>query len=593
MTNKIKHSTTVTIDSPITLTLDDERRLTGKSLLWDKPGAILDAFVSGVDKQKVVDQWLVYVDHLLQQLNWAQESSCYRIFEDGISLAISAPLDALYACCEVNEAAWNFTNTFLLTGSQSEDHAEKMSQTVAHLKQVIADEANPALMSLIQLARQNSTPYLVDDDEFSLGYGRNCQRWPINSLPDPATLTWQHYQTIPIALVTGTNGKSTTVRIMSEIIKQSGKCCGVTSTDFIRVGEDIIDYGDYSGPGGARMLLRHPKTETAILEVARGGILRRGLPIDHADAALITNIAEDHLGQYGINTVEGLAQTKAVVAKALSKGTLVLNADDDYLVALSPSLNVNKCWFALQEDNVVLQQHKADGGAICFIRDQAIFYAEKDRDHHHRETKIIAVNDIPMTLKGAAQHNIQNALGATALAKSLGLNNSAIRCALRNFSSNVDDNPGRGNQFEVNGANVIMDFAHNVHSMNAMASTTAQMPAKRKFLMLSHAGDRSDQDIINMTKSALTMKPDVLIAAEIVDYLRGRAPGEVSHLIAKTAIESGLSAENIYFAADPYQGTLQIINQLSSQDLALLMVLSGRDKVIDLLKNKTTIEAKS
>ncbi|MFT5850100.1 MAG: cyanophycin synthetase [Colwellia sp.] len=571
----------------ITLTLDDQRRLTGKSLLWNKPGAIIDAFVSGIDKQTVVDQWLIYVNQLLAAVDWQDESTCYRIFEDGISLAISAPMDALYASCDVNEAAWDFACSKILTGSISDTHQQEMDKTVTRLKQMIAEEANPALLNLIDLAINNHVDYLVDDDEFSLGYGKSCQRWPVTSLPDPTQLNWQHYQSIPIALVTGTNGKSTTVRIMSEIIKQSNKCCGVTSTDFIRVGEKIIDYGDYSGPGGARMLLRHPETETAILEVARGGILRRGLPIDHVDAALITNIAEDHLGQYGINTVAGLAQTKAVVAKALTSGVLVLNADDPYLTALAPTLTVNKCWFSLNENNPVLQQHKAIGGAICFIRDGAIFYCTQNTSTGERlESMIVAVNDIPMTLNGAARHNVQNALGATALAKSLHIDSAVIGLALQNFSSNVDDNPGRGNQFKLNGASVIMDFAHNVHGMNAMALTMANIPASRKFLMLSHAGDRSNDDIIKMTKSALKMKPDILVAAETVEYLRGRELGEISNLIAKVAIESGMSADNIYFSEGPYQGAQQIVNQLSANDLALLIVLSERNKVIELLTKK-------
>lgn len=576
------------MNNTITLTLDDQRRLTGKSLLWDKSGAIIDAFVSGIDKQTVVEQWLIYVNQLLVAVDWQEQSTCYRIFEDGISLAISAPIDALYASCDINEAAWDLACRKILTGCVSDTHQQEMNETVNRLKQMIAEEANPTLLNLIDLAIKNHVNYLVDDDEFSLGYGKSCQRWPVTSLPDPAQLNWQHYQSIPIAMVTGTNGKSTTVRIMSEIIKQSGKCCGVTSTDFIRVGEKIIDYGDYSGPGGARMLLRHPETETAILEVARGGILRRGLPIDHVDAALITNIAEDHLGQYGINTVAGLAQTKAVVAKALTSGVLVLNADDPYLTALAPTLSVNKCWFSLNENNPVLQQHKAIGGAICFIRDDAIFYCTENTSTNDRlESMIVAVNDIPMTLNGAAQHNVQNALGATALAKSLGVASSVIGLALQKFSSNVNDNPGRGNQFILNGASVIMDFAHNVHGMNAMALTMANIPAKRKFLMLSHAGDRSDDDIIKMTKSALKMKPDVLIAAETVEYLRGRELGEISNLIAKIAIESGMSADNIYFSEGPYQGAQQIVNQLSANDLALLIVLSERNKVIELLTKKT------
>lgn len=571
----------------LTLSLDDNRRLTGKNLLSDQPGAIIDAFVSGIDKLVVVNVWSKYAKQLLNAVDWVDEQTFSRIFEDGISIAISAPEDALYAACDLNEIAWQLTCDEL---NQTQS-TESISAAVSRLKQTITEEVNPKLLELINLSKSKNIVYLVDDDEFSLGYGTTAQCWPITALPDASTINWQQYKPIPLAYVTGTNGKSTSVRIMSQIIKQAGKCCGVTSTDFIRVGDNIIDHGDYSGPGGARMLLRHPETETAILEVARGGLLRRGLPIDNVDAALITNIAEDHLGQYGINTVAALAQAKAIVAKGLlnkghsnvqREGTLVLNADDECLVALAPQLPVNKCWFSLHESNTTLQQHKQKGGAVCFVREQQLVYS-----NGCEESIIIAVKDIPMTLNGAALHNIQNALGAIALAKCLDIDNQSIKIALSNFASNLEDNPGRGNRFSVKNADVIMDFAHNVHSMSAMAVTTANMKAKRKFLMLSHAGDRSDNEIINMTKTALTMQPDFIVAAELEHYLRGRALGEVPQLIVNTALASGMKKNNIYIADSPYKGAKHILEQLQENDLALLMVLSERTEIIELLQDNS------
>lgn len=582
----------------ITLNLDDNRRLTGRNLLSDQPGAIIDAFVSGIDKSTVVTVWTTYVKQLLKAVNWSDEKTFFRIFEDGVSLAISAPLDALYAACDLNELAWQLACDELTQTSNE----ESSSAAINRLKKAIAEEVNPTLLELINQSTSKNIVYLVDDDEFSLGYGTTAQSWPISALPDVSSLNWSQYKSIPLAYVTGTNGKSTSVRIMSQIIKQAGKCCGVTSTDFIRVGDNIIDHGDYSGPGGARMLLRHPDTETAILEVARGGILRRGLPIDNVDAALITNIAEDHLGQYGINTVSALAQAKAVVAKGLlpngenkgqennrqssdqSKGRLVLNADDEHLVALAPELPVTKSWFSLHEDNATLQQHKQKGGAVCFVREQQLVYS-----YDNEESVIIAVNDIPMTLNGAALHNIQNALGAIALAKCLNIENKAIKIALSNFASNVEDNPGRGNHFSVKNAEVIMDFAHNVHSMEAMAVTTANMNAQRKFLMLSHAGDRTNNEIINMTKTALKMKPDFIVAAELVPYLRGRALGEIPQLIVDTALAYGMKRDNIYIADSPYEGAKHIVEQLHEKDLALLMVLSDREEIIELLLDKAFV----
>ncbi|MDH3359514.1 MAG: Mur ligase family protein [Desulfobulbaceae bacterium] len=559
----------------IKLKLDDSRRLTGKSLLMDKPGAIIDAFVDGISKEQVVAQWQSFAERLLNELGWEGEKTVSRIFEDGITVAISAPMDSLYAACELNETAWKFACAEL-TGTPPE---EDFGAAVIRIRKEIDAEVNPALLNLINQAEQKKIPWLSDDDNFSLGHGVGAQVWPISALPEPAQLDWQQFKSVPIAMVTGTNGKSTSVRILSQMFKQAGKCCGVTSTDFIRVGENILDYGDYSGPGGARILLRHPDTEIAILEVARGGILRRGLPVDRVDAALITNIAADHLGQYGINTVTALARAKAVVAKALSSGNLVLNADDAHLVTLAPELPASKCWFSLNKDNPIVAAHRAKGGAVCFLRDGQLVYADGQE-----ETELIAVNDIPMTLNGAARHNIHNALGAIGVAKSLGLDNKAIAEALRQFSSSVDDNPGRGNQFEMNGAKIIMDFAHNVHGMDAIAGTVANMPARRKFLMLSMAGDRSDQDIKESTQSALAMGADILVAADLEVYLRGRQPGEVPKLISDAAQAFGMPKENIIIAGSPYAGAKLIVEQLQADDLALLLALSDRDEIIKLLK---------
>lgn len=576
-------------DAAITLTLDDGRRLTGKNLLWDHPGAIIDAFVDGIDKQQVVDIWQVHVRRLMDNLGWQAEATCYRRFEDGISVAISAPLDALYAACEINKAAWEMTCAEIIGTARQESPV----QTLDRLRQAIDEEANPALLRLIEFAKAHNAPWLWDDDDFSLGYGASVQVWPVRALPDPDSIDWQCFKAVPLALVTGTNGKSTSVRILSQMVQQSGKRCGVTSTDFIRVGDHIIDRGDYSGPGGARMLLRHPDTETAILEVARGGILRRGLPVDRVDAALITNIAEDHLGQYGINTIETLARAKAVVAKALDGGTLVLNADDPQLVQLAPELNVTKCWFSLNADNPVLRAHRGQGGAVCFLREYPHGEAQLVYIDASVESEIIAVNDIPMTMKGAARHNIENALGAIGLAKSLGLDDSSIASALRQFSSSIDDNPGRGNRFEVDGATVIMDFAHNAHSMNAMATTLANMPAQRKLLMLSMAGDRSDREIAESTRAALAIQPDLLVAADLEAYLRGREPGEVPRLIADAAVAMGMSAQNILFSDSPYAGAKLIVEQLQRGDLALLLALSDREEIIDLLGKSSAQDSDS
>ena len=183
---------------------------------------------------------------------------------------------------------------------------------------------------------------LCDDDEMSIGHGAGSSTWPVADLPDPSAIDWAAHHNVPIAMITGTNGKTTTTRLCAAIARAAGKISGLTSTDFVGVGDDILDRGDYSGPGGARLLLRDKRLDVGFLEVARGGILRRGLPTRQAQVAVVTNVAADHLGQYGVNTVEELARAKFAVHRSLARdGVLVLNADDSYVVAEAAQTTAN------------------------------------------------------------------------------------------------------------------------------------------------------------------------------------------------------------------------------------------------------------
>ncbi|MFB1034958.1 MAG: Mur ligase family protein, partial [Sinobacterium sp.] len=352
------------------LELDEARRLTGLNLLWDYPGAILDVFIEGIDKSKVVSVWQMWTGKLLTDFGW-QQHTAFRLHSDGANLALSAPMDALYCACDLAELAW-----YCAVAELKNQTPPNWQQRLNELHHELAKERNPALLTFMHEAQKHGVSCITDDDEVSLGMGKSSHTWPVRELPELKDIQWQHYQDIPKAFITGTNGKSTSVRLASHIAKNAGYVAGVTSTDFIRVGDNIIDTGDYSGPGGARMLLRDPRTELAFLEVARGGILRRGLPIDSVDVALITNVASDHLGQYGINTVQELAETKFVVAKGLNaQGTLVLNADNSLVIEQGLKLDNKMCWFSTDESNTLIQSQLKTGGAVVFIRNKHIIYA--------------------------------------------------------------------------------------------------------------------------------------------------------------------------------------------------------------------------
>lgn len=564
----------------------DTRRLTGPGLLWDKPGAIIEIKSLGLPTSDVERCWARQARRVLDAVGWQRETLCCRPHEDGFNLAISAPVDQLYSAIFVVQFAWHCTACEVLGTAPA-----PFETWVSELLWVMKREANPRLIALQGAAAVHNIDFISDDDDVSLGHGCGSKTWSVDDLPDPKDIDWSLLHDIPVAMITGTNGKTTCVRLASALVKAQGKVAGVTSTDFVRVGDDILDYGDYSGPGGARMLLRDKRLEIALLEVARGGILRRGLALRRAQAVLITNVAADHLGQYGINTVAALTEVKFSVFRTLAPGgVLVLNADDEGLVHYAQRLAAEVtqfgrriCWFSLDKANVNVRAAVEDKLPCAWVDDAALWYF----DGSHRRA-IVPVKDIPITMGGAAEYNIQNALGVMCLGFAFGLSQESICRGLSIFTSSAQDNPGRCNEFVCNGARIFVDFAHNRHSIDAVAKTMKNLPAKRRILLLGHAGDRSDEEIRALTSGAFSFLPDHVIISEIPDYLRGRASGEVSDIIRNECLRGGLEANQLSYATDPLAGTEQALERLGPGDLALLLILSHRDQVIELLSSSAS-----
>ena len=557
------------------LIFESSRRITGPGMIWDKRSALLDILVDGFEKSAVIAAWEIEIHRILASLEWQESECASRIFENGVTLLISAPADLLYSAVFVIETSWHLAANTLL-GEKPRDY----DLLVSDLRDVIELEQNPALIKLQRAADAKNLDILSDDDFVSLGHGTGSETWRVNSLPAPPNVDWGRLHNLPVALITGTNGKSTSVRLATAIGEAAGLISGSTSTDYVKLGNDILDYGDYSGPGGARMLLRDKRLEIAYLEVARGGILRRGLPLFQARAALVTNVAADHLGQYGVNTVEALAVAKFAVARAVSKdGVLVLNADDPLVVVNGRLSDRSICWFSLDAGNDLIAQSLLDRQACCWLHNKIIYYSDGAEI-----TLQLSVDDIPITMAGAARFNIQNAMGAIGLAKAMGIGNAAIVTGLAEFSASPEDNPGRCNEFMVRGARVFVDFAHNPHAINAMSQLLENLPAKRKFLLISHAGDRSDSDIAALTVGALGFRPNSVVISELEGYLRGRDIGEVPALIEKECLAQGVRPSDITHVPSPSKGAEHILGELASGDVALILALADREQIFDLIR---------
>jgi UDP-N-acetylmuramyl tripeptide synthase len=398
-------------------------------------------------------------------------------------------------------------------------------------------------------------------------------------------LNWSDFGTVPVALVTGTNGKSTTVRMTASIMTAAGYRAGLTSTDFIRVGDRVIDRGDYSGTGGARTLLRQPDIEIAVLEVARGGLLRRGLGIESADVAVVTNVAADHLGEYGINSVPELIPVKLTVRRALDKGApLVLNADDAGLVEVSESFDQRIIWFSLDPENSQVKNAAARGETVCWLESGWLVAAQSGN-----QRQVVPVAEMPAAMAGVARHNIRNALAAMCVALALGIDDTSIRKGLAAFRGDEHDNPGRGNWFEhrVDGGmiRILVDFAHNEHGMRALAESVRQVQAERIILLIGQAGDRSDQDIIDLLRAACSINPDQLLVAELPGYERGRKSFEVPELIRQEAIRFGIPASAIEIFPGPAEATASALGRAGPGDLLVLLALTQRAEALSMVHN--------
>jgi UDP-N-acetylmuramyl tripeptide synthase len=306
-------------------------------------------------------------------------------------------------------------------------------------------------------------------------------------------------------------------------------------------------------------------------------LLRRGLGVDHAEVALITNIAEDHLGDFGSQSLDELLDIKWIVARAVRQnGTLVLNADDRNLVARSAGYLGRIDWFSLRGRSSLIDNHVGSGGRACVLAGSDLLLLDGNR-----EELICHVGDVPVALQGAARHNIANALAAAALSCRIGASLEQVRAGLTGMQP--EDNPGRCNLYEINGFNVLVDFAHNPHAMQALFDMAHALPAKRRILCFGQAGDRTDRQIRELARSAWSIGLDRVIISELEDYARGRKNGEVYAILREELIDCGARASQVLHFRDESDSFDAALAWAKPGDLVILLALSGKVSVAEKL----------
>ena len=568
--------------------------------------------VVGIDMDDaLVAHWRSMVARARMHLGWEADAACVaRRHETGASLAIAAPFDRLFTATELNEWAfcaalherdpshWGNLCDALRDAAQaaspnpaSADPAEiEEPAALARLARIATREARPDLSALVDAARSHGLPFLLDDDSLSLGDGVAGRGYALDALPRVEDVPWGSLRAVPTALVTGSNGKTTTVRLIAACAQAHGWRVGYCCTDGVFANGQVLDTGDYSGPAGARSVLRNDGVEAAVLETARGGILRRGLAVTRTDVAVVTNVSADHFGEYGIHDLEALADVKLTVGAVVrSGGSLVLNADDACLRGKAAGLErrfgrrPDVAWFASEADDAFLAAQRASGGMTCGVRDGRLLLARDAMEHN-----LGSVADMPLTVEGLAVYNVANLAAAALAAVALGVAPATVATVFAQFGSRGEHNPGRMMRFDLNGVRVLLDYAHNPEGLGGLLRVAEALRdgAGRLGLLLGHAGNREDRDIERLAEAAAAFRPALVVVKEIEGFLRGREPGEVPRIIRAALLRAGLPEAALPLRSTEIEAARCALEWARPGDVLVLPVhgLAARAEVVAMLQ---------
>ena len=368
---------------------------------------------------------------------------------------------------------------------------------------------------------------------------------------------------VPIVAVTGTNGKTTTTRLIAHTLKYAGNYIGLAGTAGVEIDGVAVVAGDYSGPEGAGIVLREPSVGLAVLEVARGGILRRGLGFAECAVGVLLNVAEDHIGNDGVSDLEELARVKSTVVEAVqSGGTSVLNADDPAVVSLQDRAGGRTIYFSLHPDNAIVATHVRGGGTAVVLEDGAAVIRS-----HEPTVRVLPISEAPITMRGVAAFNSANVLAAISALHGLGTPVEMIRKGVSTFHPSATQNPGRMNVIDFVMFKVIVDYGHNVPAVRALGSVLSHITVGRKIVVAHGVGSRQESTILKFG-AALADVYDYIIVADVDP--RGREPGETPRLVRRGAIEHGFPEAHVEVVIDPFAAVDQAFGLVKAGDLIVV-----------------------
>lgn len=384
---------------------------------------------------------------------------------------------------------------------------------------------------------------------------------------------------VPVVAVTGTNGKTTTSRMIAHIARTDGKLVGWSNTDGIYIDGELVEAGDYSGPSGAGRVLSHGEVQFAVTETARGGILLKGIGLTRNDVSVVTNVSADHLGLHGIDTVDQLAEVKSVVPQITRKdGWAVLNGDDPRVFDMRHVIKARPWVFSRDPDSPHLREVLSAGGRATTVIDGWVSVLTPNAD----PDPLVRLVDVPMTLAGLSRFNVENTLAAASAALAAGIPRATVVEGLRTFRPDPEHNPGRMNFFSVGEVSVVVDLAHNEAGLEALLEIMngVRRPGARLLLALGAVGDRQDE-LIEKLGEIGARDSDVLAIAHKEHYLRGRSVSDLDALMRAGAERVGVTDVESY--PTEVAGLAALVAQAQPGDVVGLMCHAERQAVYDWL----------
>lgn len=567
-------------------TIVDSRRLMGANWYSAQPGAVLEVRMDDDAARRAVDQWPYEARTLATALGWTDAQFVSRHGTREATCFLTAPLDGLMTATAVAERAWVRAEAYIAAQDDAACTVADLAHDLPPLRAALADE-RARLQPVVALAREAAARHLafqLDDEACSAGSGAGGVTWPLDALPGSTAVPWDTLHDVPTVLVTGSNGKTTTTRLVAAMFRAAGRTTGWSCSDGVWVARDDerreLGTGDYTGPAGARLVLRDRTVETAVLETARGGMLRRGLATTRATAAVITNISMDHFGEYGVHSLRDLAEVKGVVTRVVGEdGFVVLNADDPELVALAPSIGARIVWFSTNAGHPLVQRGVDAHGFGAELHEGRVRIAD-----HGGWTDIGPVEEMPITMQGAARYNVANVLAAALAANCADVRPEVLQAALASFGASAADNAGRLHRYTLGGVTVLTDYAHNPEGIRALAELAASLPAQRRLLVLGQAGNRDDEQLRALAVAAWAALPaDRVIIKEMPTMLRGRAPGEIPAVLRRALEGAGAPPAHISVASTEFDAVREALAWARLGDLLVLPTHTERTRVGDLL----------